>query len=143
MIGINLCIVMVLLAVMYTDFTKRLIYDRYIIALIFLGAVRNTMQGGLKQVVLNGCCLIVMYLVCILIGFFYQKTQHIDIAGGGDYKLISVFAFLFGLHDLLFCLVFELTYEIIYRYILFPQRKREALPLGASFSIFGILLLLI
>jgi len=140
---INICVVAVLLAVMYTDYREHLIYDRHIIAMICLGAVRNYMQGGLNQLMINGCNLIILYLLCVLIGYLYQVKKHADIAGGGDYKLISAFSFLFGLRGLLLCLIFELLYELIYRYILFPERRKEAMPLGASLGAIGILILLL
>lgn len=140
---INICVVAMLLAVVYTDYREHLIYDRYIIAMICLGAARNYMQGGLSQLMINGCSLIILYLLCVLIGYLYQVKRHADIAGGGDYKLISVFAFLYGLQGLLLCLIFELIFEFVYRYILFPERKRDALPLGTTLGGFGILILLL
>lgn len=143
MVFANLGIVLILFAVMVTDYKKHVIYNTFIVALVILGAIRILLQHGVQTVMLRSFGLVAMFFLCIMIGYLYKVIKGIDTAGGGDYKLISVFALLFGLKGLLLCTILELIYETVYRYVLFPERRREAIPLGASFGAFGILILIV
>ena len=139
---INLCITAALAAVILTDFKWRIISNTCLAILAGLGLLKVGMLYGTSVLLMRILSLITVFLICFMIGY-YQRKKDTDLAGGGDYKLISAYALLFGMQGLFLCLVFEIAYEIIYRYILFPERKKEAIPLGVSFGMFGIILILL
>jgi len=138
---INLCIVAALAVVILTDLKWRIISNTCIAILTGLGILKIWMHYETSVLLMRILSLISVLLICFLIGYYYQLKKNADIAGGGDYKLISVYALLFGIQGLFLCLILEIAYEIIYRYILFPERKKMAIPLGASFGMFGIILI--
>jgi Flp pilus assembly protein protease CpaA len=143
MILLNILIAAVLLGVAVIDYKRHIIPNQAIYALLLFGLIRSYLENGLVGLVHGGINFVCVYFVCFAIGYFYITKKGIDIAGGGDYKLISVFALIYELPGLLLCLVLELIYELIYRYLLFPEKKREALPMGASFGVFGLVLLIL
>lgn len=137
---LNGCIVVALAFVIRSDLKWRIIQSTCIALLAGLGIFKVLLRFGALALLMRMVSLLAVFLICVLIGYFYKIKKDVDLAGGGDYKLISVYALLFGLQGLFLCFVLELVYEIIYRYILFPERKKMAIPLGASFGLLGIIL---
>lgn len=125
-----------------TDYKKHIIPNSYMVLLFLFGSLKLYFQYSCMDLVIRCLQLVLIFCICIAIGYYYLKNKNIDIAGGGDFKLIAILGFLFGLQGLFICLLFELIFEILYRYILFPHKKTQALPIGASLSLFGIILLL-
>jgi Flp pilus assembly protein protease CpaA len=137
---INFLIAAVLAFVAIIDWRKHIIPNEAIGALLLLGAIKSYLNSGLLNLLANAASCFLIFLVCFLVGAWYWSKKKIDLAGGGDYKLIAAFALIYGLGGLWICLMAELVYEFIYRYVLFPKNKRKALPLGTSFGVFGIIL---
>ena len=144
MLYIDLSIVITLIVIVVTDYKRHLIYDRYLILLIGLATVKNyTLYGDIVPIVTRGIGAALILFISLLIGYgYFTLKKGTDMAGGGDYKLVAVFAFLFELKILLLCLVMEFLYEFIYRYVLFPERSKAPLPFGTSLGACGILVLL-
>ena len=142
MIFIDLSILVTLIIIIISDFKGHVIPNYSICILLFLSAINNYIHGGLSQLLHRFCILILLFLLCVLIGYFYSVRKNEDIAGGGDYKLIASFGFLFGIKGLFVCLTLELIYEAVYRYIIFPEKKKDALPIGTSLGVFGIIVLM-
>ncbi|MDD4566238.1 MAG: prepilin peptidase [Eubacteriales bacterium] len=142
MVFISIGIALVLVAVIITDYRSHMICNSCIAALIILGSARAFLQGGAQGVIIRILLLGAVFLLCVMIGYYYKAKKNIDAAGGGDFKLIASFALLFGLKGLLLCLLMELAFETVYRYVIYPERRSEALPMGTSIGIFGILILI-
>lgn len=136
-------IIVVLLSIIITDYKKHEIYNISILLLIGAGAARIHNQEGIRHVLIGLAFMFAVYIVCLLIGYIYYKKKNFDIAGGGDYKLVAALLLALGPAWLAFALFAQFIYEALYRYILFPRRKNDALPLGASLGVFSILALVL
>ena len=135
---IFICILLCLMVIVISDFKKRIIPNYCIASLIGLGVCYKYLKYGHLNIMKELTVLIALFSLCAAIGFIYEKKKSVDIAGGGDYKLIAVLGFLVGLKGLLICLLGEFIYEFLYRYVIFPERKNIPLPLGASLGVLAI-----
>jgi len=149
MLYINIGIVITLIFLMITDYKKHLIYDRYLILLLVFAAFRNYMlYEAIVPIVTRGITAVLLLLLSLLIGYGYSRFKKgtdktgMEIAGGGDYKLVAAFAFLFEWKLLLLCLILEFLYEWVYRYVVHPEQSRAALPFGTSFGACGAVIII-
>lgn len=133
----------VFVALGITDYRKHVIPNYYLVALIIFAATYKYLTYGVEELIVSVVCMLMVFAACTMAGFIYMNINNEDIAGGGDYKLLAVIGFIIGIKGLLFCLICEMIFEIAYRYILFPERKHMALPLGASLGFFSIVILII
>lgn len=144
MLYIDLIIVITLIFLMVADFRKHLIYDRYIILMLVFAAIKNYMlYEDIVPIATRGVTAALLLFLSLLIGYgYFTFRKGTDMAGGGDYKLVAAFAFLFEIKILLLCLVMEFLYELIYRYVLYPERSKDPLPFGTSLGACGVLVLI-
>ena len=150
---VNAFLFFLLCYIVYTDMAMRKIYNKVIVFLAFLSLFLHFSNAKWVEHNLMSASLC-FFGVLIFLLFFYK----VGLMGGGDVKLGSMLAFIFGLNNFLWVWVVSIVFLIIYAVfvkiicafgyeviglkLVGGSNKRRYIPYGAFLSISSMLLIL-